>query len=138
MATYLYDNLQGLFGYASAVSVVIFALSLIVALLYLRLVMRRDLQGPVRWLAPRAQQRHRTAHAPADQPRLALSSWRSPSSASSSCRSRLVVLGGFRTNLQLVNDPAAMPDPWVASNYTSILKTGFVLAPGGTARLSPC
>ena len=59
--------------YASAVSVVIFALSLIVALLYLRLVMRRDRQGPVRWLAPRAQQRHRTAHAPADQPRLALS-----------------------------------------------------------------
>ena len=46
MATYLYDNFRkGLFGYASAVSVVIFALSLIVALLYLRLVMRRDLQG---------------------------------------------------------------------------------------------
>ena len=34
------------------------------------------------------------------------------------------VLGGFRTNLQLVNDPAGLPDPWVASNYTSILKTG--------------
>jgi raffinose/stachyose/melibiose transport system permease protein len=46
MATYLYDNFRkGLFGYASAVSVVIFALSLVVALLYLRLVMRRDLEG---------------------------------------------------------------------------------------------
>jgi raffinose/stachyose/melibiose transport system permease protein len=33
------------------------------------------------------------------------------------------VLGGFRTNLQLVNDPAGLPDPWVASNYTSILTT---------------
>jgi raffinose/stachyose/melibiose transport system permease protein len=46
MATYLYDNFRkSLFGYASAVSVVIFALSLVVALLYLRLVMRRDLEG---------------------------------------------------------------------------------------------
>ena len=46
MATYLYDNFRkGLFGYASAVSVVIFALSLVVALLYQRLVLRRDLKG---------------------------------------------------------------------------------------------
>ncbi len=46
MATYLYDQFRkGLFGYASAVSVVIFTLSLIVALLYQRLVLRRDLRG---------------------------------------------------------------------------------------------
>ena len=46
MATYLYDNFRkGLFGYAAAVSIVIFTLSLIVALLYLRLVLRRDLRG---------------------------------------------------------------------------------------------
>jgi raffinose/stachyose/melibiose transport system permease protein len=46
MATYLYEQFRrSLFGYASAVSIVIFALSLIVALAYQRLVMRRDLQG---------------------------------------------------------------------------------------------
>ena len=46
MATYLYDQFRnGLFGYASAVSIVIFGLSLLVALLYQRFVLRRDLQG---------------------------------------------------------------------------------------------
>jgi len=46
MATYLYDNFRrGLFGYASAVSIVIFAISLVVALLYQRYALRRDLQG---------------------------------------------------------------------------------------------
>jgi len=34
------------------------------------------------------------------------------------------VLGGFRTNLQLTNDPVGLPDPWVFSNYTSTLKSG--------------
>jgi raffinose/stachyose/melibiose transport system permease protein len=46
MATYLYDQFRkGLFGYASAVSIVIFALSLVVALFYQRLAMRRDLEA---------------------------------------------------------------------------------------------
>jgi len=46
MATYLYDQFRrGLFGYASAVSIVIFLLSLVVALLYQRFALRRDLQG---------------------------------------------------------------------------------------------
>lgn len=46
MATYLYDQFRrGLFGYASAVSIVIFGLSLVVALFYQRLVLRRDLKG---------------------------------------------------------------------------------------------
>ena len=46
MATYLYDQFRkNLFGYASAVSIVIFVLSLIVALLYQRFALRRDLQG---------------------------------------------------------------------------------------------
>ncbi len=48
MATYLYDQFRrGLFGYASAVSIVIFALSLVVALLYQRFALRRDLVGAV-------------------------------------------------------------------------------------------
>jgi raffinose/stachyose/melibiose transport system permease protein len=46
MATYLYEQFRrSLFGYASAVSIVIFAISLIVALAYQRFVMRRDLRG---------------------------------------------------------------------------------------------
>jgi raffinose/stachyose/melibiose transport system permease protein len=46
MATYLYDQFRrNLFGYASAVSIVIFLLSLVVALLYQRFALRRDLQG---------------------------------------------------------------------------------------------
>jgi raffinose/stachyose/melibiose transport system permease protein len=48
MATYLYDQFRrSQFGYASAVSVIIFGLSLVVALLYQRFAMRRDLQGAV-------------------------------------------------------------------------------------------
>jgi raffinose/stachyose/melibiose transport system permease protein len=30
-------------------------------------------------------------------------------------------LGGFRTNEQLARDPAALPDPWVMSNYTRVV-----------------
>jgi raffinose/stachyose/melibiose transport system permease protein len=33
------------------------------------------------------------------------------------------VLGGFRTNKQLVAHPVALPHPWVFSNYTSILSS---------------
>ncbi len=46
MATYLYDQFRkSLFGYASAVSIVIFTLSLVVALFYQRFALRRDLRG---------------------------------------------------------------------------------------------
>jgi raffinose/stachyose/melibiose transport system permease protein len=31
------------------------------------------------------------------------------------------VLGGFRTNAQLAENPAGMPDPWVFSNYAGVL-----------------
>ena len=34
------------------------------------------------------------------------------------------VLGGFRDTGQLSTDPVALPDPWVFSNYTGILKSG--------------
>jgi raffinose/stachyose/melibiose transport system permease protein len=47
MATYLVD--QGIkraqLGYGSAVAVILFVVSLIVALLYVRFVMRRDVEG---------------------------------------------------------------------------------------------
>jgi raffinose/stachyose/melibiose transport system permease protein len=47
MATYLVDwgFRRGQFGYASAVSVIIFAISLVVAISYQRFVLRRDLRG---------------------------------------------------------------------------------------------
>lgn len=31
------------------------------------------------------------------------------------------VLGGFRTNAQIADSPAGLPDPWVLDNYTSVL-----------------
>ncbi|MCC2592154.1 carbohydrate ABC transporter permease [Tessaracoccus sp. OS52] len=31
------------------------------------------------------------------------------------------VLGGFRTNAQLAEDPAGLPDPWVWSNYAGVV-----------------
>ena len=46
MATFLYEQFRrSLFGYASAVSIVIFGLCLVIALAYQRFVMRRDLRG---------------------------------------------------------------------------------------------
>lgn len=47
MATYLVDQAfrRGQFGYASAVSIIVFGLALVVALLYQRFALRRDLQG---------------------------------------------------------------------------------------------
>lgn len=32
-----------------------------------------------------------------------------------------IVIGGFRTNSQITTDPSGLPDPWVLSNYTSVL-----------------
>ncbi len=29
-------------------------------------------------------------------------------------------LGGFRSNEQLARDPAALPDPWILSNYQEV------------------
>src|ERR671915_542207 len=31
------------------------------------------------------------------------------------------VLGGFRTNAQIAETPAGMPDPWVLTNYSGVL-----------------
>ncbi|MFF8991607.1 carbohydrate ABC transporter permease [Streptomyces sp. NPDC014983] len=32
-----------------------------------------------------------------------------------------IVLGGFRTNAQITTDPAALPHPWVLTNYADVL-----------------
>src|SRR5690554_8118299 len=35
-----------------------------------------------------------------------------------------VMIGGFRSNLQITENPAALPDPWIFSNYTEVLPSG--------------
>ncbi|MDR1431052.1 MAG: carbohydrate ABC transporter permease [Propionibacteriaceae bacterium] len=32
-----------------------------------------------------------------------------------------IILGGFRTNSQIIQKPSGLPDPWVASNYIDVL-----------------
>lgn len=34
------------------------------------------------------------------------------------------VLGGFRSNNQLVTDPVGLPDPWIFDNYRTLLQSG--------------
>ena len=36
----------------------------------------------------------------------------------------LVVVNGFRTNADINANAAGLPNPWVAGNYTAILKSG--------------
>ena len=49
MATYMvdYGNGRGQVGYGSAVAVILFVISLVIALLYQRFVLRRDLSGAI-------------------------------------------------------------------------------------------
>ncbi len=47
MAVYMLQNGQGAPGYGSAIAVILFVISLIVALLYQRIAMRRDLAGAI-------------------------------------------------------------------------------------------
>jgi raffinose/stachyose/melibiose transport system permease protein len=35
-----------------------------------------------------------------------------------------VILGGFRTNLQITANPAGLPNPWVLDNYESVITSG--------------
>lgn len=34
-----------------------------------------------------------------------------------------IILGGFRTNSQITNNPAALPHPWVFTNYANVLNS---------------
>jgi raffinose/stachyose/melibiose transport system permease protein len=36
-----------------------------------------------------------------------------------------IILGGFRSNSQITVNPSGWPDPWVLSNYTSVLTSGL-------------
>lgn len=35
-----------------------------------------------------------------------------------------IILGGFRTNSQITNSPAGLPNPWEIANYVEVLKGG--------------
>ncbi len=117
MATYLYDQFRkSLFGYASAVSIVIFVLSLVVALLYQRFALRRDLQGDwSRWLSS-ASLPTSSAAARAKRRR-----WRLDRLGLYVVAMFVLgiiilpltfsVLGGFRTNRQLVEQPGRSAQP---------------------------
>jgi raffinose/stachyose/melibiose transport system permease protein len=47
MAVYMIQNGPGQYGFGSAIAVILFAISLVIALLYQRFAMRRDLAGAV-------------------------------------------------------------------------------------------
>ena len=32
-----------------------------------------------------------------------------------------IIFGGFRTNAQITNNPAGLPNPWVISNYKDVI-----------------
>jgi raffinose/stachyose/melibiose transport system permease protein len=45
------------------------------------------------------------------------------------------VLGGFRDNAQIANNPVALPSPWVFSNYTDLLQSATFLRQVGNSAL---
>ncbi len=164
MATFLYERFgDRLLGYASAVSVIIFGLSLLVAIPYQRSAVRNANEpsgGGLRRLAvfgvllavllgivtPRLlialvalgalalgigqlyrRRPRRAAGARAHRPVLRRIL---PYVIALTVLALIIVpilfavFGGFRTNRQLIEDPAGMPDPWVWGNYSSILQSG--------------
>ena len=126
MATYMVANGRnaGNYGYGNAVAVVMFLISLIVALLYQRFVLRRDTAGRChrRELTDERDDPRRTVRrgAPARgsaatgrERGVTRPSTSSPWCSSRSCwaRSLYIILGGFRTNSQITVDPAGLPNP---------------------------
>ena len=125
MATYLIDwgFRRSEFGYASAVSVIVFTLSLVVALAYQRWVLRRDIEGATRdgshvtrsrTLAPRRSGSPGPSPLPrrVHRPRHRSSSrWPTRFSAASA------------TPRSWPRDPVGLPNPWVLENYASVLES---------------
>ncbi|MFC7511283.1 carbohydrate ABC transporter permease [Streptomyces thermocarboxydus] len=101
----------GNYGYGSAVAVVMFVISLVVALIYQRFVLRRDLRGAVTEgpCDERDDHPHPEAFEARRRPRHLL--------RGAAVRRRVRRAGalhrarGFRTNAHITTDPAALPDP---------------------------
>jgi raffinose/stachyose/melibiose transport system permease protein len=47
-----------------------------------------------------------------------------------------IIIGGFRTNSQITVNPAGLPDPWVLTNYTSVLASGLFWQQFGNSMIS--
>ena len=115
MATYLIS--QGTqrhnYGIAGAASVVLFVIGFVMALVYQALVLRRDTA------ADRSMTTRRMKAFGSGGPLVYVLALLVVV-ASPSGPSLYGALGGFRSNEQLARDPAALPDPWVFSNYTDV------------------
>lgn len=47
-----------------------------------------------------------------------------------------IIIGGFRSNSQITVNPAGWPDPWVLTNYTSVLASGLFWQQFGNSMIS--
>jgi raffinose/stachyose/melibiose transport system permease protein len=47
-----------------------------------------------------------------------------------------IIIGGFRSNSQITVNPSGWPDPWVLSNYTSVLASGMFWQQFGNSMIS--
>ncbi len=47
-----------------------------------------------------------------------------------------IIIGGFRTNSQITVNPSGWPDPWVLTNYTSVLQSGLFWQQFGNSMIS--
>ena len=47
-----------------------------------------------------------------------------------------IIIGGFRSNSQITVSPSGWPDPWVLTNYTSVLQSGLFWQQFGNSMIS--
>jgi raffinose/stachyose/melibiose transport system permease protein len=47
-----------------------------------------------------------------------------------------IIIGGFRSNSQITVNPSGWPDPWVLTNYTSVLQSGLFWQQFGNSMIS--
>lgn len=47
-----------------------------------------------------------------------------------------IIIGGFRTNSQITVNPSGWPEPWVLTNYTSVLQSGLFWQQFGNSMIS--
>ena len=127
------------YGIAAAASVILFIVALVLALLYQRFILRRDIQDPripeegegmsAGTLAPTAATSPKSPRTRGARRRTGKYTGGNPLVYALALAVVALtvgpvlygVLGGFRTNAQLAESPAGMPDPWVLFNYTGVL-----------------
>ena len=133
MATYLIDHgfKRFRFGYGSAVAVILFVISFVVAMIYQRCVLRRDTEGPL--AGRRADDDHHPAPA-SGPPRCLVYGVALAVVGVTLAPVVYVMIGGFRTTGQLAADPMGLPDPWVLAELRRRAHVRHVLAAGPATR----